>query len=751
MVRGMKNASKSMNGRTLVVLIAFILVAAVLLGRLFNLQVFSYDMYLGKVLDNLMQISVIKAERGAIYDRNMQPLAVNITTYRVFISPADIEEKDREPICKKLSEILDVQYDEIMKKALKTGRKDETIKKDVEKNKADEVRTFIAENKYTRQIYLEATSKRYYPAENLAAQVIGYLGTDGGLFGLEMKYNGELTGTDGKYITARNAKSQSMPSKYDTKIDPKNGYSLVTTLDMNIQAILQNQLEQTYKENLAQNDVCGIVMDVHTGAILGMSTNWGFNLNTPFVLTDEYKDELTFSGLDPESDEYNEKKWELIYSMWRNKCVSDTYEPGSTFKIITSAIGLETGVVTPDTVLTCSGSLNVAGSNIRCHKHSGHGTNSFSYLLQQSCNPAMMQTVERIGKNTFWSYFEDFGYTSKTGVDLPGESSGINHSFSRFNAVEMATSSFGQTFRTTPIQQLTAICAVANGGHLVTPHVVQSLVDEDGNAVVNYEENTTKRQILSEEVCRELAEILEGGVLEGVARNAYVAGYHVAAKTGTSEKRDSPDKTLRVGSTVAFAPANDPQIAVLIVVDEPAAPTKSGGVVAAPYVANVMNEALQYLGVGRDYSEEEMKGLSFEVDAYEGKSTAEAMAQIEKAGVTCRILGEGSTVYAQIPAAGQKMRVEGGVVYLYAYDPAGELPTDKAEEVTVPDVTGYKVSAAIALLTSNRLNVQITGSLNYQAGTGAIVTSQSIAGKTKVPEGTIVVIESTHTDVADNN
>ncbi len=748
----MNGTSRSIYARALVVLVAFILVAAVLVGRLFNLQVLNYDKYLGKVLENLLQISVIKAERGEIYDRNMQALAVNITTYRVFISPADIkEEEDRVKICKELSKILNVDYEEIYKKAQKTNRKDETIKKNVEKEKADEVRSFIAANDYKSQIYLEATTKRYYPYENLAAQVIGYLGTDGGLFGLEMQYNEQLTGTDGKYITARNAKSQSMPSKYDTKIDPENGYSLVTTLDMNIQMILQNQLELTYKENMAKNNVCGIVMDVHTGAILAMATNWGFDLNTPFVLTEDYAEELTFSGLDPESDEYNEKKWELIYSMWQNKCVSDTYEPGSTFKIVTSAIALETGVVTRDSVLTCTGSLNVAGTRISCHKHAGHGTNTFSYLLQQSCNPAMMTVAERIGRSTFWKYFEEFGYTSKTGIDLPGESSGINHSFSRFNAVELATSSFGQTFRTTPIQQITAICAAANGGYIVKPHVVESLIDSDGNVVVSYEDHTIKRQVVSSEVCKELAEILEGGVLDGVAKNAYVPGYRVAAKTGTSQKRDAADESLRVGSTVAFAPANDPQIAVLIIVDEPAASNKSGGVVAAPYVADVLDETLQYLGVGRQYTAEELANLNFEVGDYREKTVAAARAEIEKAGLQCKIIGEGDTVQAQIPAAGDQMRKEGGVVYLYAYDPMGDLPEPEIREVTVPDVAGYKVSAAIVQLISAGLNVKIVGALNYEVGTGAIVMSQSIAPRTKVPEGTVIVIESTHTDVADNN
>lgn len=747
----MKSGTKSMYIRTIILFVVFVMIAVFLGGRLFKLQIVDYDRYLGKVLDNLMQVSVIKAQRGVIYDRNMQKIATNVTTYRVFISPIDIkEEEDRVRISKELSKILGVEYDAVYEKACKINRKDETIKEHVDKETADKVRALIDKYGYTRQIYLQTTSKRYYPFENSAAQVIGYMGTDGGLFGLELKYNELLTGTDGKYITARNAKSESMPSKYDVKIDPENGYSLVTTLDMNIQAVLENQLQQTYEESMAGNNVCGIVMDVHTGAVLAMATNWGFDLNNPYTLVGDYADELTFSGLEKDSKEYNELKWDLIYKMWRNKCVSDTYEPGSTFKIITSAIGLETGVVTQDSVLTCTGKQTVGGVDISCHKKTGHGTGSFSYLLQQSCNPAMMQTVAKIGTETFWSYFEEFGYLDKTGIDLPGESAGINHTFSGFHSVEMATSSFGQTFKTTPIQQITAICSIANGGYVVTPHVVESLIDDKGNVVIDNSKDS-KRQVVSEEVCKTLAEILEGGVIDGVARNAYVAGYRVAAKTGTSEKRDAEDKSLRVGSTVAFAPANDPQIAVLIVVDEPGGPVKSGGTVAAPYVATVVDQTLQYLNVGKVYSEEELAAMSFEVGNYEGAEVAKALGAIEKAGIACKVIGQGSTVYSQLPLAGEMMNKGEGVIYLYAYDPALEEkpPVTENRYETVPDVTGMKVSAAIKVLTDKGFNIHITGSLNYAEGSGAQVDVQSVLAGTSLQVGSVIVIHSIHTDVSD--
>ncbi len=738
--------------RSLLAFLSLIIFAIYIFTYLYKEQVINYDYNFGKVMANMMQVSTIKAERGNIYDRNMQLLATNITTYRVFISPADIEkEEDRENICKNLSDILDVSYEEIMTRALKTNRKDETIKKNVSEEDATAIREFIAKYDYTRMIHLEATSKRYYPKGSLASQVIGYMGTDSGLFGLELQYNSMMTGTDGKYISAKDGKSQDMLVKYETRIEPKNGYSLISTIDVNIQAILENYLQQTYEENAPGNGACGIVMDVDTGAVLGMATVGGCDLNSPFTLTENYEALLAACPYDPESEEYNEYKWELIYNMWQNKCVTDTYEPGSTFKIVTSAIGLETGVVTKDTVMSCSGSYTVAGVAIRCHKHGGHGTGTFSYLLQQSCNPCMMQIAEKIGTKTFREYFESFGYTSKTGVDLPGEASGIYHAFENFHSVELATSSFGQTFRTTPIQQITAICTVANGGYVVTPHLVSAVLDDNGNVIESYD-NTTKRQIISEQVCETLSEILAEGVLNGVARNAYVAGYSVAAKTGTSEKRDSEDDTLRVGSTVAFAPSNDPKIAVLIIVDEPSGAVKSGGTVAAPYVARVIEESLEYLGIGRVYTDAEVGALSYQMPDLTGKTGDLAKADLEKAGLKVKVIGEGTEVYSQIPAAGEEIRLKDGTVYLYCYDPAtGEIPTPNFETVKVPDVTGYKVSAAITTLTKAGFNVRITGSINYEAGSGAEVVTQSIEKGAEVARGTVIVIESMHTDVNDNN
>ena len=734
----MKQWSKSIYARTIFILTVVLVVAGILIANLFDLQVVKYDYYLGKVLDNLIQENVIKAERGAIYDRNMQALAMNITTYRIFVSPADIKEEDRDTVAKGLSDILQVDYEDIYKKLLKVTRKDETIKKDVDKDTADEVRRFIDKNNFVGQIYLEAGSKRYYPYENSAAQVIGYLGTDGGLFGLELQYNEQLTGTDGKYITARNAKNQSMPSKYDSKIDPKNGYGLVTTLDMNIQAILENYLEQTYKENLAGNNVCGIVMDVETGAIYAMATNWGFDLNSPFTLTDEYADELKFSGLSAGTEEYNELKWSLIYSMWRNKCVSETYEPGSTFKIVTSAIALETGAVTPETRMTCTGGLTVAGTHISCHKKTGHGENSFSYLLQQSCNPAMMQAAALVGKDTFWKYFEEFGYTGKTGIDLPGEASGINHKLSNFNAVELATSSFGQTFKITPLQLVRAISSVVNGGQLMEPYIVSEILDADGNTVMKAEPTVVRRTI-SKETSDTMRTLIESVVTEGTAKNAKVAGFSIGGKTGTSEKIDVFDENGqrvqdKIVSFVGIAPMDDPEYIILAALDTPSRTTGiyiSGGVMAAPTVGAVMADVLPYLGVKQSFSEDDLAGKQIVMEDLTGMTAKDAQTLLKKEGLTAAISGSGETVTGQIPSPGQT--VPGGSQVLLFL---GQTP--EPETVKVPDFYGMNRQQASDAAGALGLYILVTG--NDEISTGVTVTAQNVAKDTEVPAGTTITL-----------
>lgn len=724
----------------------------IVLGRLFYMQYMQYDHYQSKVIDNIQQESVIPAKRGEIFDRNRTPLATNITTYRLFISPVDIQEAgNEESIAAYLSEYLDLDYQTVYEKAKRENMKDITVERNLSEDQAEEIRTYISENECQTQIYLEATSQRYYPLGSLAASIIGAMGTDGGLFGLEMEYDSYLTGTPGRYITTKNAQSDSMPSDYDTRIDPEDGLSAVTTIDVNIQSMLEGQLKATYEYSKAAEKVSGIVMDPNTGAIYAMGTYPNFDLNDMYTLNDYYQqkyDAWTFDaskykeGMTEEAAK-NEYFWECVYAMWNNKAVSTLYEPGSTMKMMTTAMALEERKVSFADSFTCDGRLNVSGTTISCHKTSGHGNRTFNKLLQFSCNPAIMQVAARLGSSKFYSYFEAFGYTSLTGIDLPGEEAGLYVPLSGFNAVELACYSFGQTFKTTPLQQLTAVCAIANGGNLVTPYVVSSLVDGNGNTQVTFEPQI-KRQIVSSAVCESIRTVLEDGVSSGDGvKNAYVAGYRVAAKTGTSEKRDSKDSTARIGSCVAIAPADDPQICVIIMVDEPQISNKYGSNVAAPYVGALTEQVLSYLGVERQYSEEETARMSVTVKNYRGMALERAIQSLGSTGLTYEVVGNGDTVTAQIPAAGEQLTNLNGKIYLYTGDASLSTP------VKVPDLVNRTADAAIRQLQSAGFNVLLTGVTNYSAGSGATVIAQTPAAGTELPYGSVVTLECRYLNETD--
>lgn len=753
---------KRFDVRSRALFIIMALLALVIAIRLIFMQVINYDHYLEMVIDNIQQETGLKADRGVIYDRNMNVIATNVTTYRVFISPADIEtDEDARLIADELSDILEVDYNEIYEKTQKKNRKDETVKKKATEAEAEKVRKFKSENKYNRQIYLEATSTRYYPYGSLASNLIGAMGTDSGLFGIELQYNEYLTGKDGKYITIKNAQSQTLPFTYDYIIDAEDGLSVVSTIDTTLQSMLEAQLKEAYANANAGNGVAGIVMDVNTGEILAMAQYPTVDLNSPYTLnevaekkyneyleSDELKNKLAEKELVEGTEEYekeyqrltNEYFWELVYKSWKNKTVSDLYEPGSTFKIVTSAMALESGSTSFSDTYYCAGSLSVGGSRIKCHCYPrSHGTQTYAKMLQDSCNPALMQVAAKIGGSSFYKYFELFGYTSKTGVDLPGEASGLYTTPSNFNAVELACYSFGQTFKTTMIQQISAIAAVANGGYLVTPRTVSALIDSNGNVVKSYDKEI-KRTVISSSVGEEIMKVLEDGVSgNGGAKNAYVAGYKIAAKTGTSEKRDTINpltgkKDLRIGSTVAIAPADNPQIAVLIIVDEPKG-SVYGSVVAAPYIANFLDEALPYLGVEREYSATEVSRMTITVKDYKKQSLESAKAAITALGLQYEVIGTGDTVTSQMPTSGTKITKTGGKIILYT---GGE--SSSSNTVTVPNVVGMTVQNAIGTLQSRGINVLINGTTNYTQGEGAVVTVQGTPSGTSVKYGSVISI-----------
>lgn len=772
----MRRIDRKTKKRALVLFTVFATLGIGIIGRLFYLQIIKYDYYQSRVVDELMYETEINPSRGEIYDSQGNILATNITTYLVFISPQDILDgmKTRvdgdkvieqkfydwasqdgtvvktgipvdQLIANGLSDILGVEYDKVMEQAQKAGSRYAVIRRGIDSDSADVLREFISKYKLTSQIYLRPTATRYYPYGSLASHAIGFTNSDGvGIYGIESYYNNVMEGTAGRYVKAQDATNKDMPSDYESYIPAENGYNIISTIDTYIQYELERQLRAAFEDSAAGNRVTGIVMNPNTGAILAMATYPNYDLNKPYSLNDYFMSGL--NGLDSESDEYKKKFLEQLYFQWNNKSVTDTYEPGSTFKIITTAMALEDEVVRIDELFTCTGGLKIEGWSkpISCHRASGHGTVTFAVGLQQSCNPVLMMTGMRVGQQRFYEYFKYFGYGAKTGIDLPGETSTIYSSYKNFSVLSLAVYSFGQTFRTTPIQQLSAISAVANGGTLVTPHLLDKIVDEDGNTIFEYGTDT-KRQIVSSQTCNTILSILEEGVSgNGAAKNAYVKGYKVAAKTGTSEKKDKKDENgqtpYRIGSCVAIAPSDDPQVTAIIIVDEPMSGAVYGSVVAAPYVANLLSSVLPYLGVEPQYTDDELKNSEVTVSNYIGASVETAVNDLTYRALAYEIVGDGETVTAQSPAPGSSVVRSSGKVILYTGD---ETPKDT---VTVPNVVGLSGEAANRIVVGQGLNISIVGATN---GTTATVINQSPAAGTSVAPGTLVTITLRHLDVSD--
>lgn len=737
--------------RALAVLVSMLLVFAMLLGRILIIQTVDYDRYLKKVIDQMNTQSTLQAERGIIYDANGDVLATNVTTYRVFISPSSIKAKQKsaedddryaEDISKGLSDILGIDYDTVYKQTTYTAYLDRTVQKNLSDEKADEVRAFINENGYHDMVFLEATSKRYYPNGSLGSAVIGFTNSDGkGIYGLEAFYNDDLSGTNGYYLTARDSFGNRMPQEYDTYIPAENGSNITTTIDSYIQRALEEQLIATVNESGAQNRACGIVVNVKTGAILAMATVPGFDLNDPWTLNDYYSGFLLSDGYAQGSDEYKKAYQNYLFDMWRNKAVSDSYIPGSTFKILTSSMALSENKVSlsGDTVC-CGGSLRLFGYTIHCHKVKGHGVLSFAQGLVQSCNVWFMTLGERLGISKFYEYFKSFGYLEKTGIDLPGEGNSVVKTKNAMTALDLAIYAFGQNFNITPIQHIMAISAAANGGYLLEPYLVEKVTDRDGN--VTYEHQTqAKRQVISEEVCKTIAEILEDGVSgDGGAKNAYVAGYKIAAKTGTSEKKGTEIRVENVKayvcSCVAFAPADDPEIAVLMMVDEPSKGVLYGSVIAAPYVGAFLETVLPYIGVQRD----EALVNDVAVPNFEDMKLNDAKKAASELGYKVNVKGDGEYVTSQIPRAETVIDKNNKIITFYT----GNSREEKG--IAVPELIGKSVYVANRLLADAGLNVSIVGTDNYLSGGGATVMEQSIPAGTLVSEGTAITIRIRYSD-----
>lgn len=732
---------KEMVTRIFVVMLAvIILFSGVSTVRLVNIMVVNGEKYQNEASEQQLYDSLVTAPRGEIYDRNMQVLARSTTAWTVYITPNGIHKIDdeadkeyvRKTIAENLAEILELEYDKVYEQ---TGKRSYyvIVKKKIEKSVADKVREFLSDEKYedlelVKYVGLDETTKRYYPNDSLASVVLGFVGSDDqGLSGLESYYDNELTGIAGRVVAAKSAAGTDMPLTYERVESAKKGNSLVLTIDSYIQYTAEKYLEAAVAENQIAERGAAVVMNVKTGAILAMAIKGDFNPNDPFTLStaDQAQvDEIT------DEDEKEKKKNELLNRQWRNKAVSDTYEPGSVFKVVTASIALEENLINESNTFYCSGSTTVAGQHYDCHKRQGHGSQTLAQSISNSCNPAFITIGQQIGVSTFSKYFKAFGLTEKTGIDLPGEANSTYHAEEKMGPVELSSCSFGQTFNLTPMQLISAGVACVNGGYLVKPHLVEKMIDEDGK-VVKTTDTGYKRQVISEKTSVTMRTLMEY-VAENGAKNALAAGYRVGAKTGTSQKMSkilaTGDTYLYVGSCLSVAPIDDPEIAVLVILDEPKG-KYYGGVISAPVNGKIMTDILPYLGYEPSYSEEELKNLATSVPEVVGDTVDNAKAKLSSVKLQYQIKGNGDKIIKQLPEAGNRI-LSGGVVILYTEDTG-----DKT--VTVPNLVGLTANEVNKISASSGINIEFSG--NTTSG-GLKSYRQSIDAGTTVNAGTIVTV-----------
>ncbi len=729
---------------------AFIVLAA----KLYDIQIVHHDEYEAAAIAQQVRETTVSAARGTLYDRNGRILAISAGVDTIYISPAEIERghEDAEAIAKGLSEILGVDYETILKRAQNTKSWYEVVARKVEPEVSEKVREFKAEGGYSG-IKIEADTKRYYPNGSLASHVIGFVGLENkGLGGIEARYDSLLSGKNGYVMRSTTAAGTDMLySSYEDYVDAEDGQSLSLTIDSTIQYYIEKHLAQAVADYDIQNGAAAICMEVDTGAILSMASLGNFDLNDYQTISAEAEAEIRAAAQSDE--EYNE-----LYSLaqqlqWRNKAISDTYEPGSTFKIITLAMALEEGVVSENSSFYCGGSMNVLGrgSPLKCWKYGGHGSQSLTQAVQHSCNVAFVNIGQLVGEEKFYEYAESFGFidrtqdtsqqlTAKTGIDLGGESGSIWWSEDVFcnpeNLSQLAAASFGQTFNITPIQLITAVSACVNGGRLMKPYLVQSVEDSEGN-IVSQTEPELVRQVISEETSATVRNILEqvvGDQKEGTGHNAYVAGYRIGGKTGTSTKttEEIAGNKEYIVSFIGFAPADDPEIAILVLLDDPSSESGiyiSGGQMAAPVVGKMMADILPYLGYEPEYTDAELENIDRPVPEVAGMSLAEAQRALTESGFKSRIIGEGDTVTDQLPRSGVVI-ASGSEVLLYA----GQSPAPTQE--TMPDVRGLSYAEAVERL--GDIGVYLSSGNSSTDAANLIVSGQSIAPGTAVEHGTVV-------------
>lgn len=709
--------------------------------RLFYFQVIKADEYRTQAEAQQLSDTAISADRGVIYDANMNVLAESASAWLVYVNPSKIKDDNQaQLIADGLSGIFtDITAESILRKISYREYSYVKIAGGVEYAKKTAVVNFRSENSLSEVIGIDPDTKRYYPFGNFASTVLGMTNSENnGRAGIELKYNDVLTGTPGRIITARDAQSGLMSSNYETIFEAEQGTSLVLTLDKTVQYALEKGLMQAVVDNDAKS-AYGIVMDVNTGAILAMATMPDYNLNDPSVITDEAILEELSKITD--EDEYDLAYNNAVYSMWRNQAISDTYEPGSVFKIFTAAAGIEEGVVSESSTYTCTGSIQVADNRIGCHNLSGHGTQTLSEGLMNSCNPFFITVGQQLGSENFYKYFEAFGFTEATGIDLPAEAeptAGVTyHAADGLGLPQLSSSAFGQTFQVSAIQMITAVSAIANGGKLMQPYVVAKKLDQDGNTI--YETTpTVKRQVVSETTAETVISMMEKVVSEGTGKNAYIPGYRVAGKTGTSEKLTVDGEYI--ASFVGCAPADDPQIAVLIIIDEPQGDVHGGGAIAAPVAGEIIEQTLKYMNVEPVYTDEELSKLNAYAPDVVAMSVSGAKTTLESQGFVARVVGDGDTVISQYPTADQNIPLNGVVVI---YTEAGATSTT----AEVPDLTGLTISQVNEKAVNSGFNIKVSGT----SLSGEVVSyKQSVeAGATAELGSTITVYFKTTSGVED--
>ena len=678
--------------------------------------------------------TTVSAKRGTIYDANGNVLAESASVWQVVMSPVNFKnDKQRQAAAKGLSEIFDLEYNDVLDDTKQQSHY-VVVKRRIESDEREKVLELIDTLKKDYScsgvIQLLDDYKRYYPKNSLASSVIGFTGSDDqGLEGIEYEYDSYLSGTPGRIITAQNARGTDMPFRYEQNVESEDGNNVYLTIDETIQSICEKYMQKGVEDNNVLNKGVCIAMDVNTGAILAMVTTDGYDLNNPYELSAKDKKKIKSTPKKKQA----EAESAALSNMWRNKAVADTYMPGSVFKMCVASAALEENLVNEKTSFTCTGSISVEGETIHCSNISGHGTQNFVEVISNSCNPAFIQIGQMLGAGKFRQYYQGFGFSDKTGIDLPGEAEDSFWKEGKMGGVDLAVASFGQNFTITPIQMITACAAVSNGGYVVQPHVVSKITDSKGN-VIKTVDKKIKRQVISDDTSKKMNEYLEYNTERQGAVAGYISGYKVAGKTGTTEKRgvtkfESSFSEDYISSFCGYAPADDPQIAMLVFFDTPDGDAYYGSQVSSPVFINIMSEVLPYLDVKTSYTDEELGYVDASAGDYTGVSVDEAKTAVEADGFTATVKGNGSTVISQIPTVSSGLQ-KGGSIVLYTDSDS------QSETVSVPSLIGLSPDEVNDVASAYGLNVSFSGATT-SSGTSS---SQNIEAGTSVSPGTVITV-----------